>query len=919
MTKVKVYICSHTHWDREWYGTFQDFRIRLCSLINKLIELFKSNKLKFFTLDGQTVVLEDYLEVYPEKRELIKKYTLSKKWVVGPWYTLPDEFLVSGESLIKNLLFGKKLGEKFGNWMKVGYLPDMFGHISQMPQILNGFGIKYAVIWRGVSKEKQYPFEVWWKSPDGSRVLTYRLPEAGYANLTFAVWSLPNEIRKKFLNKYQPEDIITDIKERIEILRSLVKYYKKYSLSGVLLLLNGVDHMQPDELISSTIEKANKKFENEKIEIKHSNLEEFFKELEHELRNQQLQPEIVEGIQRDTVFYAEQSSFVLPNVLSARIYLKSQNRRIENLIEHYANPADFFGELFLGKSFKNFIDVAYKWLLRNHSHDSIGGCSVDPVHRQMETRFEWAREIAEKVFENVFGSICEYKKVQASFQNNEFLFGVFNPSLIEREEVIQVDFPVPIEAFSKGFIPRSIEVSDINGKPVEAHFLGFSEKQPYYALWVSEKFAPLFECKKVRFLLRDQFPAFGFKFYKFKLKDHPSHNKNFISKDFGLMENEHLLIKINPNGTFTLIDKTNNVEIGPLNFFIDSGEKGDEYSYSPPYFDRIISTLTTNPEISIVENNFLRAIYRIRHRLLLPKKLSADKNSRSEETEEMTLDSYITLRKGCSFVEVKTETVNTVEDHILKIGFSINTAIEKNFAEQQFDIAEFPLRIEQPPSKFWLENQPTSYPLQRFCGIFGKGKGVVIFSKDLPEYWVNKDNGTIYLTLLRSVGHLTKKDLLTRKELGEKYSFSTPEAQMVGRKIVAEYAVGALSGDALPFDIFRKAEYFISPIKPFYSSKWIPIKTEAIRHIPDLTSLLKIEGNAVYSTLKRTEKKKNLFVLRLWNPYSKPQEVKVKFGFTPHSLFELTLSEEVRKTIKVSNTINLMLPPHFIYSLGIEI
>src|SRR5918994_2051310 len=131
----RVHIVPHTHWDREWYASFQTFRLRLVDLLDDLLPRMEGDPAYArFLLDGQLAVVEDYLAVRPEAEDRLRRLVGSGRISVGPWYTLPDEFLVSGESLVRNLQRGLSVGDRFGGAMPVGHLPDMFGHAGQMPQ-----------------------------------------------------------------------------------------------------------------------------------------------------------------------------------------------------------------------------------------------------------------------------------------------------------------------------------------------------------------------------------------------------------------------------------------------------------------------------------------------------------------------------------------------------------------------------------------------------------------------------------------------------------------------------------------------------------------------------------------------------------------------------------------------------------------
>jgi len=166
-----IHLVPHTHWDREWYEPFQVFRMRLVELIDELLDSMEADDRLAFTLDGQVATVDDYLEVRPEGRPRIERLIAEGRLAIGPWQILMDEFLVSGETMIRNLEIGWHAAETLGAAMPVGYLPDMFGHVAQMPQILRRAGIRHAVVWRGVPAAiDRHAFT--WRAPDGSSVRT---------------------------------------------------------------------------------------------------------------------------------------------------------------------------------------------------------------------------------------------------------------------------------------------------------------------------------------------------------------------------------------------------------------------------------------------------------------------------------------------------------------------------------------------------------------------------------------------------------------------------------------------------------------------------------------------------------------------------------------------------------------------------
>ncbi|MFA6714737.1 MAG: hypothetical protein WCS27_05135, partial [Victivallaceae bacterium] len=234
VSKNIFHIISHTHWDREWYLTFQTFRAALVEMVDYLLEVLENNPEFKFMFDGQTVVLEDYLEIKPENEKLLNHYISTQRLSIGPWYILPDEFLPDGESLIRNLLIGHQIAERLGGVMKVGYIPDTFGHIAALPQIFGGFGIDNAVIWRGVESLNT---EFIWRAPDGTEALTVWLP-TGYANI-YELPENPSEAREKLI---RAKEMIIE---------------KAPLAQPPFLMLNGVDHMAPQGNLPELIKGMN--------------------------------------------------------------------------------------------------------------------------------------------------------------------------------------------------------------------------------------------------------------------------------------------------------------------------------------------------------------------------------------------------------------------------------------------------------------------------------------------------------------------------------------------------------------------------------------------------------------------------------------------------------------------------------------
>ncbi len=449
---LNIIIVPHTHWDREWYQTFQQFRIRLVHAIDRLLDILdRDTAFSYFTLDGQTIVLDDYLEVRPEQEERLKKLTRSGRILVGPWYLQADEFLVSGEALVRNLQIGLQRAAEFGEPMRVGYVPDIFGHIAQLPQILRGFGIDNAVFWRGVGAEA-HKSEFFWTAPDGTRVLVIHLADAlGYSNAR----EMP----------LTPQEFVT--RAEIHIASLLPK-----ATTSTLLFMNGSDHLEPQDGLSETIEAANQLLahldpEREKLLERYGYLE----------QNGQVQhfdsihvrigtlPQYIEVVRQQIEHSAgtplqtlsgemrsSQYAHLLPAVLSTRMWIKQQNTATEHLLERWVEPLTAWAWKMGAAYPRGLVKLAWKYLLQNHPHDSICGCSIDQVHRENSVRFAQSQQVSESVIARAMQSIVSATDTRAPTHLHSHKPGagleavpivVFNPAPGPRTEAMHIVTQLP--------------------------------------------------------------------------------------------------------------------------------------------------------------------------------------------------------------------------------------------------------------------------------------------------------------------------------------------------------------------------------------------------------------------------------------------------------------------------------------------
>ena len=366
-------VISHTHWDREWYQPFEQFRLRLVRMMDALIDLLERDpEFRHFAVDGQTVPLDDYLEIRPDRRETIERLVRDGRLLVGPNYMLPDEFLIGGEAWVRNLMFGIRSARRYGAVMRVGYSPDAFGHIAHLPAILRGFGLDSVLIWRGVSKEATTS-EFRWQAPDGSEVLAVHFPY-GYGFMA----TLPED-------EGQLKSVLGTQRTLLEPLAT----------TSHVLVPNGTDHLPAHEGLSGVIRTANAMLDGDRMV--HGSYPQFVADVRKELGDRYQELPLISGELRSS-----ERSVILAGVLSTRIWLKQRYATCEDLLARFAEPLVAWAHLLRGEgdeervaSDRGLLHEAWKQLLQNGPHDSVTGCSVDPVYNDVAIRFQRSEQIAD--------------------------------------------------------------------------------------------------------------------------------------------------------------------------------------------------------------------------------------------------------------------------------------------------------------------------------------------------------------------------------------------------------------------------------------------------------------------------------------------------------------------------------------------
>lgn len=879
--KYTAIMVSETHWDRAWYNPFQEFRVRLVRLIDRAIEILRRDPdFHSFMLDGQMIPLEDYLEVRPEKEQTLQELVQAGRLLIGPWYVLADEYLVSPESLIRNLMWGMKMAEILGKAMKEGYVPDAFGHISQLPQILRGFGIESAIFWRGVGDEgEKLGAEFWWRAPDGSQVLTIFLVD-GYhnaANLGFPMrWGDPSAM-----------EFNMDL--ALRKLRKAVDTLKPYAHTPFLLLMNGIDHAEPQPEVPRIIQQADRTFED--VEIVHGDLPDYIR------RVREASPELptFEG-----EFNRGRYAPILQGVYSTRIYIKQANESVSTLLERYAEPISTWAWL-LGEDYPNsFLWTAWRWLMKNHPHDDICGCSDDQVHRENMYRFAQAEQIGRVLVRDGMRRISRH--IDRSAQPGLPVL-LFNPLAWERSEVVEATIPFDLDD------PTAENFSLVNprGEVVSGlQVLGREDVVRLEVLKGSRK-------KGVRVAFPAwKVPPCGYRvYYAVPAMEAPAPDGELRLLSHGPgMENDFLQVKINEDGTLNILDKETGKRFEGVHYFEDTEDAGDEYDYSPCHESQTLTSQGQGAKVRLLHDGPAQITYEVRTVLRLPVGLTADRKRRSKILRKSPIISQVTLRRGSRLIEIVTRLDNRVRDHRLRACFPTGLQAQQSHADGHFAVIS--RQIAMPHVSGWA-HAPTPTRHQRYFVDLNDGKcGLAILNRGLPEYEVIPLRNVIALTLLRGVGWLSRPDLLTRPgDVGP--SWETPEAQCLGQHRF-EYAIlphaGGWEG------VYREAYNYSAPMHIVRGDEHEGFDPEEIelekmegpvtmKHIPRTgelpgeLSFLSIQPEAlVLSAVKRSERS-DCLIVRFYNIKAEPLTAKVRLFRQVAEAFRVNLNEERIEPLKI--------------------
>ncbi|MBB6637587.1 glycoside hydrolase family 38 C-terminal domain-containing protein [Cohnella thailandensis] len=926
-TRRKAHIISHTHWDREWYLPYEKHHVRLIRLMDTLLDTLKrDDEYRSFFLDGQTIILEDYLQVRPERREELEQRIKENRIFIGPWYILQDAFLTSSEANLRNLLIGHQDAARYGTISKVGYFPDTFGNIGQAPQIMRQAGIGNAVFGRGVKPtgfnntvadsefESSYS-ELIWEGPDGSRVL----------GILFANWySNGNEVP-------------TDEAAAKEYWDRKLADAEKYASTNQLLYMNGCDHQPIQTDLPEAMRVARKLYPD--TDFVHSNFADYLAALGGDELPAHLS--VVKGELRSQ---RTDGWGTLVNTASARVYLKQMNQHGQTLLEKVAEPlaaiAHGLGRGEQGKgqgqeatlgsySYPHHLfTYAWKTLMQNHPHDSICGCSVDEVHREMVTRFEKSKHVAESIVDESKQLVADAVDTSgfARFGEEALPLIAFNTTGWKRGGTISIVADVRRIYYREGLSPEEmisrLKALDLGGRvlvdaegaavPVKVEDLGvqFGYDLP------DDAFRQAYWARQVRLTFAaSDVPALGWKTYAWvksaSAASAAAPEAASIVRGERTLDNGTLRVEVADDGTLTVTDLASGHAYRDLLVYEDTGDIGNEYMYKQPEGEEALTTRGLAAEIRVACDEVYRATIEIVHRWAVP--ASADalfeeekqyavyfperKAQRVAETVPLTIRTLVSLEKDGKGVAVRASFNNQAKDHRVRALFPTDLQASVHRADAIFEVA---VRDNEPAAEW--QNPSNAQHQQAFVDVSEAdlSRGLTIANKGLNEYEVLRDGrNTIAVTLLRSVA-----------ELGDWGVFPTPEAQCLGDHEV-ELMIIPHEGDGAVSGAYAEAYQFQVP--------WTSAQTGAHQgQLAPVGAAYAWEGEGLaFSSLKINEKDGGA-MLRWFNLRQQPAELKLA---APNaSVYRSDVLENRGEALALGADGSLSLPigPCEIVTIGVE-
>ena len=752
------YVLS-SHWDREWHEPFEVFRRRLVTLLDSVLDAVAADRLGGpFTCDGQAVLLEDYLAVRPERAGEVRAALASGALVAGPWYAPPDLLIPSGEALVRNLRLGRQLVRGLGGTPSdAGFLGDLFGHNSQVPQLLRGFGIRGGFLWRGVNLSSER--HLVWTGADGTRLPCYRFGTNGYWGFAVHVGG--------FTSAAPVEEVVEGLGERLQ---AYIEAEAEATEIGPVLLFDGPDHRQLVGPIQDEVRRCLGRLDGwdargSSLDAYQAEMLEEAEKIGVEVRGELLTPARF-GLDRD-------QQWLIAGTLSSRIPAKQANAAAQAWLCHAAEPwSAVLGRATGRQDPPGLLDHAWAELLKNHAHDSICGCSTDAVHEDVDGRFRRAQQVAGTLAGDAWRTLARRADLPPEPPEARRLLLV-NPVPRDRPAAVTeatVDVPADWPTATRfNFDPEPLahfDLIDEAGEPVP-----FQRLEQTLGVVHVERLAGRnprrTRAHRVRLAVEADLPAAGHRTLRVvpRSPDEPIRGRprrRGLRLDDRSMQNERLRVVFDANGSFTLTDLASGEAYPRQLTFEDAGDVGDGWNFEAPANQSVQSSAVGDASLCLLHDGPLQTTFRVRTRLAAPAAFDRGTQRRAEEERPLVIDTEVTLRRGDDAVHLHTRVDHHHEDHRLRVLFPTGAPADRFWADTPFDVVERAVGLSEDADAY-REDPVEERPQQSWTAASDETRGLAVVAAGLPEAAVlDRADRPVALTLFRA----TRRTVFTNGEPG---------------------------------------------------------------------------------------------------------------------------------------------------------
>lgn len=883
--KHKIHVVPHSHWDREWYFTTSRSKVYLMKDLKDVLDTLENDpEFKYFMLDAQGSLLDDYLKWMPQDRDRITKLVKSGKLVIGPWYTQTDQLVISGESIVRNMYYGMKRCEAFGNYMNVGYVPDSFGQSGNMPQIYKEFNINDTLFWRGVSDDMVKKTDFEWKGDDGSVVFATQIP-FGY-----------------YIGGNIPED--EEMSEEFWQKECFEKAGKRSSTKNIYFP-NGFDQAPIRTNLPQLIKERNEKDPDNEYVI--SCIEDYIKDVKAQ------NPDL-EQVEGELVIAKHMR--IHKSIFSSRSDLKAMNTQIQNYVVNVMEPLLLISYK-MGNEYPHYaVEEIWKLLFENAAHDSIGSCISDTANEDVYVRYKQARDIAVNLVELHSRLIAVNVKTNA-----DMTFTVINTLPSKREDTVLIKTYIPDGDFAiRDKNGNKIEYTVVDAKDLTSYILSQTIKlDPSRQFYIPEKVLEATIAIKT-----EKVPSLGYTQYSV---DTTSNSRAAMEKRSDL-ENEYYKITVESDGSLTILDKENGKIYDNQAILVENGDDGDSFNYSPPRDD--LEVWSTQAEShAVIRGNHIYAKADIDFDMVIPKDL--EERASGKVSIHLPVRMTVALRKNSKVIDFNVHVDNQGLSHRLCVVFDSKISSKFNFADQQFGSIRRPNYYEKE-MKLYMQglnhrtaekagiqelanwaNDPSSWqeppisiePTQTYVSLTDDNTGIAVIPQGVREYEIMEDR-KIRLTLFRTYGFMGKENLVYRpgrasgeriiettaaqllKEMDFSFGFTTYHSSLNDANI--DTLARAYN---TPMEIYTYAEFLNGRL--IFSQREIDGKAEA-EH-----SLFETDNKLVVSAIKKAEDNDGI-ILRLFN--GKDHEAvddEIRFHYNISEAYYTNLKEEKVESIPITD------------------